>query len=125
MNGEQCDDESHEEVIRQIKVAPSPLKLLVVRDPRMRVHAKKVTQALLGEEHTYVMNDSTNIPRRNSRAPLHFVIDVLADPVPLFPCAYTVADFTVEMTEAPLGRTKMLQERYVFVRTFCLCVRVK
>jgi hypothetical protein len=85
VNGEQCDDESHEEVIRQIKVAPSPLKLLVVRDPRMRVHAKKVTQALLGEEHTYVMNDSTNIPRRNSCAPLHFFIDVLADPVPFFP----------------------------------------
>eukprot|EP00037_Helgoeca_nana_P001452 m.26981 g.26981 ORF g.26981 m.26981 type:complete len:206 (+) comp11864_c0_seq1:34-651(+) len=87
VNGEQCDDESHEEVIRQIKVAPSPLKLLVVRDPRMRVHAKKVTQALLGEEHTYVMNDSTNIPH-----------------------------FTVEMTEAPLGRTKMLQERLSCIR---------
>ena len=70
VDGQVCDDAPHQEVIRMIRAAGSPLRLRVVRDERMRVHAKKITKSLLGKGHTHVMNDRTNIPR-TSQCPLH------------------------------------------------------
>lgn len=54
----------------------------VVRDPARSMTAKRVTESLLEKESRAVIHDETGVPH-----------------------------FTVEMTEAPLGRTKMLRER--------------
>jgi len=79
-----CEEEDHEYVISLIRSTPKNknLELVVVSDPNMKGTAQTATSGLLKTKAKEVINEATGIPH-----------------------------FTVEMTEAPLGRTKMLQRK--------------
>eukprot|EP00729_Bicosta_minor_P021102 gene21102-30833_t len=84
VNGVLCEDENHEKVIELIRATLSSkdLELVVVSDPDMQETARTATSGLLKKKAKEVISENTGIPH-----------------------------FTVEMTEAALGRTKMLQRK--------------
>ena len=83
VNGEPCAWDSHEEVIQLIKKSGDAVRLEVVKDPTIEGTALEATTTLLGERDQAVIVEATGIPQ-----------------------------FTVEMTNCKLGRTRMLTRSF-------------